>query len=304
MIARVVGCLALLALLGGCTPAPQPEAALEIFDEGTVQTNVIDVDGVPRTYLIHEPVDTTPGALVPLLIVLHGAGGDGARAERTTGITADANDDGFLVAYPNGTAANTVEGELSWNAGACCGQAKVANVDDVGFLMAMIAELEASYSVDPSRVFLVGFSNGGMLSYRLACEHADAFAGIAVVAGALNFSPCKPPSPVSVLIVHGTADATVPYRGGPTNDRTAARFGQWTNTSVEFATDFWTGTDKCEADPLSTTEEPLAVDSYLDCTLGSRVEVATIAGGTHSWPRLESAGVDASELILEFFGLN
>ena len=304
MIARVIGCLAGLALLAGCTPTPSPTTVSGVFDDGTVQTNVIQVGGLPRTYLVHEPADALPGELLPLLIVLHGAGGDGDRAERTTGFTADANDDSFLVAYPNGTTANAIDGELAWNAGACCGLAKTNNIDDVGFVMAMLAELEAIYPVDASRVFLVGFSNGGMLSYRLACEHGDVFAGVAVVAGALNYSPCQPPSPVSVLIVHGTTDATVPYGGGPTNARTATRFGQFTSTSVEFATDFWTGTDKCESDPVSTTEDPLALDSYLDCALGSRVEVATIAGGTHAWPRLESAGVDASELILEFFGLN
>jgi polyhydroxybutyrate depolymerase len=304
MIARVVGCLALLAMLAGCTPTASSATTTEIFDEGTVQTNVIEVAGVPRTYLVHEPADAVDGELLPLLIVLHGAGGNGARAERTTGFTADANDDSFLVAYPNGTVANTIEGELSWNAGACCGLAKANNVDDVGFVMAMLAELEAQYPVDASRVFLAGFSNGGMLSYRLACQYGDVFAGVAVVAGALNYSPCQPPSPVSMLIVHGTTDATVPYGGGPTNDITAARFGQWNNTSVEFATDFWTGTDRCESDPVSTTEDALSLDSYQTCALGSRVQVATIAGGTHSWPRLETSGVDGSELILEFFGLN
>ena len=304
MIARAVGCLALLALLVGCTPSPSTASEPEIFDEGTVTANAIEVGGLSRTYLVHEPADAVPGEALPLLIVFHGAGADAVGAERVTGFTADANDDGFLVAYPNGTKANAIDGELAWNAGACCGRAKADNVDDVGFVMAMIAELSAEYPVDASRIFLVGFSNGGMLSYRLACQFADAFAGIAVVGGALNYSPCKPTSPVSVLIVHGTTDATVPYGGGPTNDRTAARFGQWNNTSVEFATDFWTGTDRCESDPVTSTEDPLATDSYLSCAAGSRVEVATIAGGTHSWPRLESIGVDASELVLEFFGLN
>lgn len=296
--------MALLALLAGCTPTPTEPTTPEIFNEGTVLANGIDVGGVPRTYLVHEPADATPGELLPLLIVFHGAGADAVKAERATGFTADANDDGFLVAYPNGTKANSTSGELAWNAGACCGLPKANDVDDVAFVMAMIAELKTLYAVDSSRIFLVGFSNGGMLAYRLACKYGNAFAGIAVVGGALNYSPCEPPTPVSVLIVHGTIDATVPYGGGPSNPRTAARFGQWTNTSVEFATNFWIDVDKCESDPVSTTEDPLATDSYLSCALGSRVEVATIAGGTHTWPRLESIGVDGSELILEFLGLN
>lgn len=304
MIARVVGCLALLALLGGCVPTPSVATTPDIFDDGTMQANTIAVGGLTRTYLVHEPAGAVHGVPLPLLIVFHGAGANAAKAERVTGFTADANDDGFLVAYPNGTAANAIDGELAWNAGACCGVPKADNVDDVAFVMAMIAELGSEYAVDPERIFLVGFSNGGMLSYRLACQYGNAFAGIAVVGGALNYSPCRPPTPVSVLIVHGTTDATVPYGGGPTNDRTAARFGQWSNSSVEFATEFWLETDRCELDAVSITEDPLAIDSYLDCALGSRVQVATIAGGTHTWPRLESSGVDASELILEFFDLN
>lgn len=303
MIARVGG-LALLAVLAGCTPTPSEATSSEIFNDGSVQTNAIDVGGVSRTYLLHEPAGVAPGVSVPALIVFHGAGADAVKAERVTGFTADANDDGFLVAYPNGTPANAIDGELAWNAGACCGLPRVDDVDDVAFVMAMIAELVAEYSVDPERVFLAGFSNGGMLSYRLACEYGNAFAGIAVVGGALNYTPCEPPTPVSVLIVHGTTDATVPYGGGPTNDNTAARFGQWNNTSVEFATEFWLDNDRCESDAVSTSQDTLALDSYLDCALGSRVQVATIAGGTHTWPRLESSGVDASELILEFFDLN
>ena len=304
MLSRALGCLVLLAVLAGCTPAAPDDAAPDIFTEGTVKANSIEFDGLTRSYLVHEPAEPPPGQLLPLLIVFHGAGGDAVRAETATGFTADANDDNFIVAYPNGTPANDVEGELSWNAGECCGLAKTNNLDDVGFVMAMIAELEAEHPVDPARVYLAGFSNGGMLSYRLACTHGDQFAGIAVVGGALNFSPCEPPGPVNVLIMHGTSDATVPYGGGPTNDRTAARFGQWHNTSVEYATRFWTENDNCELDPVSTSEDPLATDSYLDCTLGSRVEVATIAGGTHTWPRIETSGVDASELILEFLALN
>lgn len=300
MIARAAGCVLLVALLFGCAQSPEPV----VLTDGLVQASTIEVGGVERVYFVHEPAAVAADALLPVLIVFHGAGGDAIRAEHTTGFTADANDDGFLVVYPNGTQATEVAGELSWNAGACCGLAKNNAVDDVAFVRAMVEQLELDYLVDSARIYLTGFSNGGMLSYRLVCEASDLFAGIAVVGGALNYADCSPSNPVSVLIVHGTTDATVPYLGGPTNDRTASRFGQWQNTSVDFARAFWTGNDGCEADPISVTEEKLTTESYLGCALDSRVEVATIDGGTHTWPRTESSGVDASALVLNFFDLS
>ncbi|HEU5288070.1 MAG TPA: prolyl oligopeptidase family serine peptidase, partial [Candidatus Limnocylindria bacterium] len=208
-----------------------------------------------------------------------------------------------VVAYPNGTAANAVAGELAWNAGGCCGLASSGNVDDVGFVLAMIADLQQTYPIDASRIYLAGYSNGGMMSYRLACEHAELFAGIAVVSGALNYSPCEPSRPLSVLIVHGTGDLTVPYDGGETNARTAARFGQWFNTPVEFATAFWTENDDCDAQAQRTGSPPITTDVYPDCADGTRVEVVTIDRGTHTWPRTDSLGVDGAELVLDFFGL-
>jgi len=241
---------------------------------------------------------------MPLLIMFHGAGGDASKAERATGFSDDAIAQDFVVAYPNGTQANSIEGELAWNAGTCCGLARSGEIDDVSFILAMIDELEATYPIDPQRIYLAGFSNGGMMSYRLACEHGDLFAGVAVVSGALNYSPCAPAVPLSVLIVHGRLDVTVPYNGGETNDRTASRFGQWNNSSVALATEFWRVHDKCGEDAVVATDELTTTEAYLGCNNGTTVSVVTIGDGTHTWPRVDTLGVDGSELILEFFALN
>lgn len=291
---------ALLAVLAGC--APQPDDDGRVLSVVPEQTNTIQVGDLERSYIVRAPEQQD--APMPLLIVLHGAGRDAAAAEQATGFSDAAMANDFVVAYPNGTPANLVEGELAWNAGACCGAAARGAVDDEAFVLAMIAELQASYAIDPSRIYLSGYSNGGMMSYRLACEHGELFAGIAVISGALNFSPCTPTVPLSVLIVHGTADLTVPYNGGETNDRTAARFGQWLNTSVEYATNFWVEHDDCDTDAVVTELEPTTTDTYSGCTDGAEIEVVTIAEGTHTWPRLATLGVDGSELVLTFFALN
>ena len=299
---RLLGVIGILAVLVGCAPTGTASDTGQLVTAGTEQTNLIQVGDLSRSYIVRAPADAQKP--MPLLIMFHGAGGDASRAERATGFSAAAVADDFVVAYPNGTQANAVEGELSWNAGTCCGRARTNQVDDVSFILAMITELQATYSIDPERIYLAGFSNGGMMSYRLACEHADLFAGIAVVSGALNYSPCAPSVPLSVLIIHGRADLTVPYDGGETNQRTAARFGQWTNTSVALATEFWRVRDRCGPDAVVTSDEKTTTASYSGCNAATELDVVTIADGTHTWPRVDTLGVDGSELILAFFALN
>ncbi len=117
--------------------------------------------------------------------------------------------------YPDGTVNR--KGDHFWNAtDACCDMDRSA-VDDSGYIKALIDEIGSRYRVDPKRVFLVGHSNGGYMSYRMACDHADRIAALVSIAGATwqDSARCKPQAPVSVLQVHGTADAEVPYEGGP-----------------------------------------------------------------------------------------
>lgn len=300
MLVRLLGAIALCALLAGCGPAPSSDASVDPSE--VTPLIALQVGDLTRSYLLRAP-DEEGDEPRPLLIMFHGAGGSGLRAETATGLTDAVSTSDIIVAYPNGTAANSVAGELAWNAGACCGLARSGNVDDVSFVLAMIADIQSRYAVDPERIYLAGYSNGGMLSYRLACEHAELFAGIAVISGALNYAPCAPSEPLPVLIVHGTADATVPYAGGETNPRTASRFGQWQNSSVALATEFWLTVDGCEEDPASTTVDRLTTAVYEGCEPGSALEVVTIADGTHVWPRMATSDVEGSSLILGFFGL-
>ena len=304
-IAAVVALAAAALSLAACAPVASIEAsgtAVATTSSRSSETQSLEVDGRERSYLLSTPARVDVDAPLPLLLVIHGAGGNAAKAEKATGLTGLANAEGFIVAYPNGTQAAEVEGEFSWNAGACCARPVRDDIDDVKFVMAAIADISAHQPVDPSRIYVSGFSNGGMLSYRLACERPGFFAGVAVVAGALNVPDCAADA-TSVLMIHGTGDVTVPYDGGNTNEKTAARFGQWTNASFADAVTYWSTADGCGSAPFSLVDGAVTRLTYDGCADGVKLEVVTIADGGHRWPIVAEVGVDASDMITEFFGL-
>ncbi len=146
------------------------------------------------------------GKRLPLLIFLHGAGGSANQAMRQTNLTGLSDHAGFIAAFPEGLGP---EGGQTWNAWGCCGYARDAKVDDVGYLAALIQRLKADLPVDQRRVYLVGFSNGGMLANRFALERPGVAAAIAVVSGGM---PCELPSASArndvrgVLVIHGDQD--------------------------------------------------------------------------------------------------
>ena len=295
--------LAAAVALAGCAALPGSDAPIVTAAAGGAAASTIVVDGLERTYLVRAPERVVADAPLPLLLVIHGAGGNAARAEAATGLTALSDADGFIVAYPQGTQAADVAGEYSWNAGACCANPVKKNIDDVGFINAMIDDIALAHPVDPERIFVAGFSNGGMLAYRLACELDRRVAGIAVVAGALNVESCDAPAATSVVMIHGTGDQTVPYTGGKTNERTAGRFGQWHNASLADAVSYWSGRDGCTASPITAVDGGVTRASFDACEEGVSVEVVTIKDGGHVWPVKAKGGFDASTFITQHFGL-
>jgi polyhydroxybutyrate depolymerase len=180
------------------------------------------------------------------------------------------------------------------------------NIDDVGFVRAIVPDLQSLVNIDAKRIFATGMSNGGILSHRIACEAADLFAAIAPVSGTLNFSPCNPSQPVSVIEFHGTADQHIPYDGG---------FGPKSLVNVDFASvqdsvGFWVSFDGCQSQPQANSFEDIRHEIWTGCTSSTSVELYTIIGGGHSWPRGQGGGADsdqptttisASQLIWKYF---
>lgn len=280
---------------------PPPTNALSTGETEHTLTH----DGRKRSYLFYVPASVDWSQSVPLVFVFHGGTGNGNGARTMSGFNQVADQYGFIVVYPNGTGRISDDIILTWNGGECCGYAKQENVDDVGFVRAIVAELQSQVNIDSKRIYATGMSNGGILSHRLTCEAADLFAAIAPVAGTLNFEPCTPSEPVAVIEFHGTADSHLPYEGG---------IGAESLAGVDFASvsssiQFWTAFNGCESTPLTESFADIQHETWT-CANSASVELYTIIGGGHAWPggRGGWPGADeptqtisASQLIWEFF---
>jgi len=212
---------------------------------------------VPKSYSADKPA--------PLVLLLHGYTASGSLQELYFQLQPLAEEKGFLYAHPDGT--KDAQNNQFWNATDACCDFGGTDVDDSAYLEQVIHDIEAKYSVDPKRIFLAGHSNGGFMSYRMACDHADTIAAIASLAGAMfvNLASCKPSEPVSVLQIHGTADDTVPYDGGALGG--IGTMIPSAKTSVED----WAGFDGCAT--TSTAGTPLDLALNADATTSSSMEL-------------------------------
>jgi polyhydroxybutyrate depolymerase len=181
-------------------------------------------------------------------------------------------------------------------------------VDDVGFVLAVLDDVARSVDIDPKRVFASGLSNGGMMTYRLGCDASARFAAIAPVGATVITDPCRPKKPVSLLHVHGLADGNVPFDGGdPTKH---LQPNPPTYPPVRAGVDTFVRADRCRPKPRVTKAGVVTTDRWRGCTSGTAVELITIADGGHSWPGGErmaqildppSDALDATTTIWRFF---
>lgn len=267
--------------------------------------HTVTVDGRERSYVVHVPAGLQAARRAPVVIVLHGGGGNARNAVEQTGMNQQADRGGFLAVYPDGTGRRG-RALLTWNAGHCCGHALDHRVDDVAFIATLIDRLERDYAGDPRRIYVTGMSNGAMLSYRIACELADRIAAIAPVAGSMGID-CRPSAPVSVVAFHGTADQHVPYRGGTPQIQADPHPRQ--DPPVADTMSFWADHNHC-ASPVTQDVSTDTTRQVHTCPDGVEVTLYTIDGGQHAWPGGQTgrAGADrptttvsATHLIWEFF---
>jgi polyhydroxybutyrate depolymerase len=185
---------------------------------GKLTRNSGTIGGRERNFLLYLPPDLKPGS--PLLLVFHGGGQDAKDLRIATGYEFDllADKYGFVVVYPDGI-------DNGWNACRKSVRRNARSVDDVAFIEAIIGHQATVNGIDKKRVFATGHSNGGAISFRLALEHPEEFAGVAVISSSLPSQSdmgCKPKNiPIPMMIINGTADPVNPYRGGSNNGRTA-----------------------------------------------------------------------------------
>ena len=268
--------------------------------------HILTFDDMERTYILHVPDSYDGSQPVPLVLDFHGGGGNASTQMRTSEFSALADEKGFIVAYPNGTGRHE-DKLLTWNGGTCCAYAVEHQIDDVGFIRAVIADIGGQYRIDPKRIYATGLSNGAIFSYRLACDASEIFAAIAPVAGTLNYIRCAPTQPVSVIHFHGTEDSHVGYNGGSGPDSLV----DVPFKSVKESIDFWLSADHCDTTPQTETFSDIQHDTYSNCANGTAIELYTIIGGKHAWPGgggpawpggdEPTQSISATKLMWEFF---
>jgi polyhydroxybutyrate depolymerase len=168
-----------------------------------------------RDYLLHMPQPQARGKM-PLLVVLHGGLGNAAYIQARLGMDSIADRDGFMVAYLNGTEGRLriMRNKRTWNAGGCCGIAQRENVDDVGYIHDFISFMIANHHADPSRIYLLGHSNGSMMAYRFVCDAPGIVSAMVAISGPLMTEGCSPVNGLRVLHIQSAGDQHVPIAGG------------------------------------------------------------------------------------------
>ena len=264
--------------------APAPPTSTTVAAEPSyrvgpgVHQHYVNIDGQMRRWTAVVPPVPEGGAPAGVVIVLHGAGGKGADM-RVFGFEPLATTGGVVLAYPDGLGG-------VWNDGRPGADPVMPGVvEDVRFFRMMIQATAAYTGADPTRVGVVGFSNGAMMAGRLACELADSVAAIALVAGSgvQGFEQsCRPGRPVAVMTVSGSADAIVPYAGGKVADWGTRKRGFV--APVEDFFRFWVTHDGCGSTELAGSG-PVSESKGVNCRSGSTVLRYRVAGGGHEWFR-------------------
>ena len=254
------------------------------------ETGYLKYDGFDRTYELFVPDNYSPQKNYPLVFILHGGGGKAKGLIRTTRYRFNqlANGDGFIAVYPNGI-------EKSWNDGArdTLAPARKLNIDDVGFINALIVKLEDQLSINQKQIYACGISNGGFMSQRLAYELSDKIKGIGVVAANLSEVQSQKPIPeypVPVIFINGTDDPLVPYKGGYV---TVFRQKRGKVLSVSETIETWKKMDGCtqkiEETPfpdINKNDGCTAVKTIWQNPGNSKIKIEAIMiqGGGHTWP--------------------
>lgn len=267
----------------------------ELKAQETITGNIMH-NGINRNYRLRLPKNHSVNEKIPLVFNLHGFTSNAIQQELYSGMNAVADVERFAVCYPNGVGS-------AWNVGWTFG----SNADDVGFISLLIDDLSSKYNFNKNKVYSCGMSNGGFMSYKLACELNNKIAAIASVTGSMTpgaTTLCNSENTVPIMEIHGTSDNTVAYNGTPS-----------ISISIPELLKFWQNKNGCDLNPIiemvpnsnvgdNTTSER---HTYVNCENGKEVIHYKVIGGGHTWP---GAGITtgptsqdfvASATIWEFF---
>ncbi len=239
-------------------------------------------DGVERTWQVYAPKSYDGNKSMPLIVVFHGGGGTAESIANETRFSQVAETRNVLIAYPNAT-----EGVNKWNTGPRKDMKHDGSTaDDTGFVKKMLADIESRFKVDQGRIYATGFSNGGMFTFRMACEMSEVFAAVAPVGSRLMDHPCNPTRAVPLMFVVGDADPLLPFNGGPVSDTIPSIIKpKDTFKSAQIVLDDWRNKNACTEDHVTTFEKgDTECVTYSKCSTGAEVVFCTVTDGGHTWP--------------------
>jgi polyhydroxybutyrate depolymerase len=249
-----------------------------------------------RTYILHVPPSYSKDVDMPLVVVMHGYTSSAESMERWTHLSEKADKEGFIVAYPNGIPYPWNEtNPQAWNCGGPW-EEWTSRTDDVGFINDMIDKISAYYTIDPNRIFITGHSNGSRMTYRLGFELSDKIAAIAPVSGQMVYeSKENPKYPIPVLHLHALDDSTVFYNGQHNPNETMYE-------SVDSILTLWSSYYSCRTLPATIHNENNYLVKSWSCN-NSNIDILlyVMQRGAHQWFTVNNSGVDANDLIWEFF---
>ena len=286
-------CILLLTLSCGLGP-PSAEAfgrrhrrADETARAGD-QRIALQVRGLAREYVVHVPAGSDGRRPLPVVVMLHGGGGTASLEMEATGWTYKADDAGFLAVFPEGARphpdrrARFAGNPQTWNDGSGRFWSGSHQIDDVGFINAVLDDLIGRFRVDERRIYVAGFSNGSSMAYRVGLELSSRIAAIAPISSSGLRVPSHPlVAPVSLISIHGTADPRNPLAGGDVEHQ-----GQHDpRPPVEDVIRLWAGLLHCPAAPaVIRNGDGVRGISYAPCDRGSEAAFYTVEGMGHVWP--------------------
>jgi polyhydroxybutyrate depolymerase len=268
------------------------------------QTNLLRCDfkhqGLDRYYLI-QPSHPEAEGQSSLILNLHGYGSNALAQMEYTGLNnyTNSKENNFILIHPQGAPLNTAltSSASHWNSGAWT---IGSTVDDVDFIDTIINLVSEKYNINVNRIYSTGMSNGGFMSYHLACNLSSKIAAIASVTGSMSkqtYESCNPEHPTPVLQIHGTLDGTVPFDGN-------SAIGM---EPIEKVMTYWQEYNSCDVEPLISVTDFFELGSsvehwqYFNCLNNVQVELYKIDGMWHTWPQEDRFGISASQTIWDFF---
>lgn len=269
-----------------------------IESEWTTKQFTYEHDGLIRTYILHKPLNFVENS--PLVFVLHGFGSSAMTIMTYSQMNTIADQNGFLVCYPQGSILET--GQSHWNA-----NLEMSSINDIDFLSQLAKSLQFNYKTNPKNTFTSGMSNGGFMSYTLGCEKSDIFKGVASVTGTMSgkdWKNCDPVNKIPAFQISGTNDTTVPWDG-----TMSTAYGWGGAPHILDVMDFWADlnstsqTEKIDFPDIDSSDKSTVSLTKRKAGINNNeVWLYTVSGGGHDWPgSWGNKDIIASNEIWKFF---